>query len=246
MNVSTRIASAWKKSTMLLGLSLCAVFTAAAAETAPVLKDNSIEIAGKTLTMKQDGSFDCKNSKGELLFSCEMPYFWAVKSGKPEWPWRNKHMDKEKTKLVRDGNKYSWELWFKDEGLAPVCIIKQSLEVLKDGQLEFRFRYSFPEKTEAYEFKHWTHFVCPGKTLENEKITLANSTVEMNKEMKPVTERSAKWTFAPDKPEKRFVYETKKGSANRFMIVRWRNNRFEALVEQLKPGQETVVYFDLR
>ena len=246
MNVSTRIASAWKKSTLLLGLSLCTAFTAAAAESAPVLKDNSIEIAGKTLTMKQDGGFYCKNSKGELLFDCEVPYFWAVKNGKPEWSWRNKHLDKEKSKLVRDGNKYTWELWYKDEGLAPFCAIKQSMEVLKDGQLEFRFRYSFPAKTEAYEFKYWTHFVCPGKTLENEKITLAKSTVEMNKEMKPVTEREAKWTFAQDKPEKRFVYEIKKGSPNRFMIVRWRNNRFEALTEQPKPGQETVLYFDLR
>ena len=244
----------WRKTVSLLALGVsCTLFSASGAESnaAPVLKENSIEIAGKTITMNPNGSMVCNNQKGERLFHAEMPYCWVVKKGEAIWPWRNKQLDKEKTKLVRDGSKYSWELWFKDENLPSFCGIRQSLEVLPSGELKYHYEYTFPKQTGDYVFKTWIPFIYMKEPVwKGEKVTVENGSVELGKDMKKtdgyITKKDQilKWVFAADKPEKRFSIAVD-GKLSRQLNVQFRNGLIQ-LSAPPRKSKDGEFFLDLR
>ena len=255
MNISTRIASAWKKSTALLGLSLCAVFTASAAETAPILKDNSIEVNGKTVTMQLNGSFSCKNQQGAEILRCSPPYFWLAKDGKDQWGWRDKNFDKSKSKLTREGNKYTWELWYAqpDAGIQSAKLIVQTLELLPDGSFELAYTNELPGKSDAGEFKFWTQtLMLPFSCWLNESWDRLTGKQTLTDDLtKAIAEYEKggllKWTFGADKPEKRISVMVKK-NPNRQLVLSARKDakHFQIYSEGAGRNKKTVVYFDFR
>ena len=255
MNVSTRIASAWKKSTLLLGLSLCAVFSAAAAETAPVLKDNSIEIAGKTVTLQPNGLFSCKNQQGVEILRCPAPYFWLVKDKQNLWGWKDKNFDQSKSKFTREGNKYTWELWYGNpaDGIQPAKFVVQTLELLPDGTFELTYTNEIPAESNAGKFKLWTQtLMLPFAAWLNESWTNSKGNQVLTAEIKTASEYEKggllKWTFAADKPEKRITFMVKKNPNRQLVLMPRKDTKYYQLYTEgaITQHKKAVIYIDFR
>ena len=225
---------------------------AAAKQFIPVLEENSIEIGNKTVQMFPNGSFRCMSREHGSILTVEMPYFWAVKNGTEVWGWRNRNLDMKKSKLTREGNKYTWELWFKDENLPPFPGITQSLEVLSDGRLALSYRYSFPADTPEYKFKFWTQtFNLPESCWLNENVSLSGGKAKMDPAMpdQKEWERNGKleWIFGEDQPSKRFSVRVV-AKPSRMMHLRCRKDSrsFQIIMDGPKNGRTSIVYMDFR
>ena len=118
---------------------------------APQIGKNEIAFGPKKLKLEFTGQLVCTDGKGRTLFRLKNS-FWAknLKTGQTEWMWMDQHLDKEKSTLKLEGNKFVWKLvytvvWKSFQGL------DQTLEILPGGKLRYTSHALLPDEFEGYK-----------------------------------------------------------------------------------------------
>ncbi len=176
---------------------------------APVLKDNSIQFGNKTVLMNPDGRISCTTPENGLIFNGRI-YFHLKEKGKTIWLWQGRNFDSGKSRFRREGNKYIWELWYREMGKAAFKGADQILEVLPDGQLSVSFRYTLPKSTPERSFWAWTLPVSmPENVWNGSKVILNGKSFPLGRGMKALTcpgkPQREEWIFGADDPAKKFI-----------------------------------------
>ena len=118
---------------------------------APQIQNSEIAFGPKKLKLEFTSQIVCTDPNGQTLFRLKSS-FWAqdLKTKKIEWGWMDQHLDKEKSSMKRDGNKFVWNLVYTVNGKS-FPGLEQTLEVLPDGKLRFTSHASLPKEFEGFK-----------------------------------------------------------------------------------------------
>ena len=219
----------------------------------PVLGTDSIRFGNKTLKLLPSGEIQCMTPEHGILFTTGMP-FYTVKNKHHE-DWNIRHLDRERSKFRREGNKYIWELWYKRDNVEPFQGISQSLEVLPDGRLLYVSNYQLPADTPELKLKTWTFgFQLKDNNWLNEKIDLDGKIRTLDQKFPQYrTERDRKeenCVFGADDPAKKFGVhmELGKEAGMRNLVIYRQGKRkhFEVRFYKVSKKHPYKIYFDFR
>ena len=118
-------------------------------EFAPQVQDNTITFGPKKLKLEPNGQLVCSDNNGQVLFRLKSS-FWAqnLKTKKTEWGWTDRHLDKEKSSLKLEGNKFVWKLVYTVNGKS-FPGLDLALEILPGGKLRYTSQTLFPDEFEG-------------------------------------------------------------------------------------------------
>ena len=196
----------------------------------PVLGENSIRFGNKTVMLAPDGRISCTTPENGLIFNGRI-YFHLKENGKTVWLWQNRNLDSSRTRFFRDGNKYVWELWYREKGAEPFKGADQILEVLPDGQLKLSFRFTLPAPTRERNFWAWTFPVTlPEQAWKGSPVSCNGKSGRMTPGMnlRCGASRQEEWVFGAGDPPKSFTIRLSNreiGNAN--LVHRKENKDFQ-------------------
>ena len=217
----------------------------------PILEDSAIRFGKRTLELPPDGLFVFKDASGKVLFKNSVS-FWLKENSKNQWLWQRRNPDKEKSKFTRDGRKYTWELWFKDQNTPSFKAITQVLEVLPDGRISNSVKLTVPAPTETRQFQFWIYALqLPEDSWLQETADFNGDKQTLTKELKPFTSKfrqPVEWTFGADNPEKKFTVRIEPaGTPNLSIMFRPVFKEFLLCFQRYKKNEfVNQVFFDLR
>ena len=237
-----------------LGFLLSALPASAAEDSEkvqPVLENSAIRFGKRTLELPPDGLFVFKDANGKILFKNSVS-FWLNENGKTQWLWQKRNPDREKSKFTRDGNKYTWELWFKDQNTPSFQAITQVLEVLPDGRISNTVKLTLPEPTETRQFQFWIYALqLPEASWLQETVDFNGKKQTLTKDLKNTQSKfrqAVEWTFGADNPEKKFTVRIEpSGTPQLAIMFRPIFKEFLLCFQRYKKNElVNQVYFDLR
>ena len=175
---------------------------------APQLEADSIRYGNKTLRMTPDGRIECVTPDCGILFSGGAGFFAKI-DGKTRGNWQKRNLDPEQSKFYREGRKYIWELWFKDQDTPAFNGLKQVLEVLPDGRISLSYQFDLPAGSGKVQFKPWTFvFSLPGSSWLNRTAVLNGRETAMNEQLKSYSStgkiKEYDWLFGKNSPALKF------------------------------------------
>ena len=219
----------------------------------PVLGADFIRFGNKTLKLLPEGGIQCITPEHGILFTTGMPLFTVDKNGR-HLDWNLGHLDREKSKFRREGNKYIWELWYKDEKVAPFQGISQSLEVLPDGRLLYISQYHIPAETPELKLKTWTFgFQLKDSIWLNEKVILDGKNAVLDQDFPRYrtawNQKKADLVFGADSPAKKFAFhvDLEKNFISYLAVYRpAKQKHVEVRFGVVNRNDAYNVYFDFR
>ena len=215
----------------------------------PVPEERSIRFGTKVIQMNPDGKVTCANAENGQLLSCHV-YFWLVQDGKPNWDWQSRHLDRQKSRLFRNGNKYTWELWYGSPDVPSFEGVHQELEVLPDGRIQLSARLMFPAKQAGREFKNSSlGLSLPDYVWKNETVEVNGKSVALNDKTDLFSRAPVTWDFGRNSPSRRFTLSLEGSDKSRTLWMSYRpgNQSYQIMHSRPKDGNDVIrLYLDFR